>query len=58
MIDAIEDEVLDRRARPMANDAAMMALVAESRRANDHQPEQHRLDLEATFRAVPGSAGR
>ena len=41
----------------MANAAAMMALVAQARQANDRLAEQHRLDLELAFRAMPRAPG-
>jgi hypothetical protein len=57
LIDAIEDEILVLRGRLMANDAAMMALVAQARQVNDRRSERRRLDLELAFRAVPRPAG-
>ena len=56
-IDAIEDEIFALRDRLMANDAAMMALVAQARQANDRRPEPRRLDLELAFRAMKRALG-
>jgi hypothetical protein len=57
LVDAIEDQILALRTRLMANDAAMMVLVAQARQANDRRPEQRRLDLELAFRAMPRALG-
>ena len=55
MIDVIEDEILALRAQLMANDVGLMDLVEQARRANEHRSERQRLDLEAAFRAMPGT---
>jgi hypothetical protein len=52
----VEDAILALRAWLMANDAAMMALVAQARQANDRRPERRRPDLELGFRAMPDVA--
>jgi anti-sigma factor ChrR (cupin superfamily) len=57
LVDAIEDEILALRDRLMANDAAMMVLVAQARQANDRRPEPRRLDLELAFRAMKRAQG-
>ncbi len=57
LVDAIEDDILALRGRLMANDAAMMALVAQARQLNDRRAEDCRLDLELAFRAMPRAPG-
>ena len=45
LIDAAEDEILALRGRLMANDAAMMALLAKARHLNDGRGRSDQVDM-------------
>ena len=58
LIDAAEDEILALRARLMANDAAMMSLLAKARHLNDGRDRSDQVDIEAMLRRMPATRER